>query len=68
MISDCVEFIKVLKNWQLEATRVITSVLQRMNDAKVIDPKGLQVISKRLNIFHKEIIKAPEGEVDPKWY
>lgn len=32
--SDCAEFIKVLKNWQVEESKAISSVLTRIGQVK----------------------------------
>ncbi len=66
--SDCAEFIKVLKNWQVEESKAISSVLTRIGQVKTFPKTQLEPVYKTLTKFHKQIIKAPEEEVDPDWF
>jgi len=42
--------------------------LKRINDIKSVKGKELDDITNAVIEFHREIGKADEAEVDPKWY
>jgi aminoglycoside phosphotransferase family enzyme len=67
-MSDCDDFMKVLKGWREEDSKAILQVLTRITQIKTFTNHELDDILKVVVDFHKEIGKADEGEVDPKWF
>ena len=67
-MTEVDDFVRTLRKWREQDNRSILAILQRITQAKSFAGQELEDISRAVVDFHKEIGKASENEVDPKWF
>jgi hypothetical protein len=67
-MTELEEYVKVLQTWREQVGNTVSNVLLRINNIRSVKGKDVEQILNALNDFHKDINKADEQIVDPKWY
>jgi uncharacterized protein YihD (DUF1040 family) len=67
-MADVDDLVKVLKKWRDQDSKTILQVLQRITQTKAFANQELDDVLKVVTEFHKEIGRAGDDEVDPKWF
>lgn len=67
-MTEVEEYVKVLQGWREQVGNTVSNVLLRINNIKSFKGKDVELILSALNDFHKDINRADEQIVDPKWY
>jgi len=67
-MSEVEDFLNKIKTWRSTDPKIILQVLHRLAQTKTFKLEELELLSKSLADFHKQIGKADENEVDAMWF
>lgn len=67
-MSEVDDYVRMLRRWREQNNSSVLAILQRITQTKSFAGQELEDIARAVVDFHKEIGKASENEVDPKWF